>query len=189
MADKECGICRGLKVIRLADLSDAPPLTFGRVEMAPAMAAFTLREFPCPGCSDLPPERIELVEETVEIDGLLFAQSVIDVIAAEKRMLVRMLAEKLMEKGLVSFDQETVDSNNIRLRAFIGVATKPDLARLVDLIDRHREPVAMRLVAELMDEVNNWGSGYGEHSIEKSKVSEFARNAVRRVLEWRRRPA
>jgi hypothetical protein len=191
MTNPDCDVCRGDGQIRVplytrmkaVQLRDRHPDPIPSHEM-----------FPCPKCSDMVP--VQLLHAQREMVHFQIPEDLKHVaIEGGKHDLAHMLAKGLLDRGFLKF-QETRNSQDVyyefSMRATVAVVRPDRLADLEKEIAKRQEEVAREAIDEACQQIDNWGSYYGQNYygqdvLSKKMAKRMIKEALAVVLRHRAR--
>lgn len=142
------------------------------------------RTYPCPECAKQSPiDRVDIIELAAVTDANYEDHP--NFMRGRRRTLADMLAHRIADSDLMRIERGPTDPVYMRfpIRAVVGLVAPKDVASIEQRARTEQNKLAEAAATIAIDEIANWGSHYGQTTIEKGRAYDFIREAVAKAIE------
>jgi hypothetical protein len=172
-----CEICGGSGIVRFPirkKLNTYP-------EDYSTIRPISIREYPCPECSEkIPLDKIEIVQ--VEEHIPLEYKTNFDLLEYIKHSMAAQIGDFLYKEEMITYtNRKDLLNRSKSIRAKLGILSPRQVKTFEEKVRERQIDVATSLVNEVVQSIRNWGSVYDLADISKTQVIRFLYETLDKV--------
>jgi predicted amidophosphoribosyltransferase len=142
-----------------------------------------VREYPCPECGDYAPfNKLFVVKQSRKERAEIMDQAREHI----RRYLANALGDYMLHHDLIAFEERPSDRYSVPVvetRAIVGIVAPKHVATFEERVAERQFDIAERLAIKAAQSVDNWGSYYGQRTVDKSQARQLIMGALRELKE------
>jgi hypothetical protein len=173
-----CDICGGSRIVRfpVREKLNTYPEDYSTIK------PLSVREYPCPECSEkIPLEKIEIVqvEEYIPLEYKVD----FDLLEHIKQGMAAQIGDFLYKEGMITYKtgKEDLYTRSKPIRAKLGVLSPRQVKTFEERVNDRQLDVASSLVNEAVSQIRNWGSLFDSEYISKTVAIQFLYNILNKA--------
>jgi len=185
MKRNDCDICGGSGFIRLPVRQK---ISLRLEDNEPIEPRVNIRQYICPECGDTCPyEKVEIVQaqDFIPCEYLEHGENS-DFISYIHQSLAMRIADFIYKEGYITYTidrEEDYYTRAKKITAKCGVLSPRQLKTFEQKVRERQKYIASSLVNDAVKKINNWGSSYGDTTINKSYANRILYELLDKIKE------